>query len=155
MTAPAAPATALPHGGSTSTLDCPAIVVLVEPRNQSVGMNWRGSGCGRVWDVCVDGSLRMLSHDLYKPTSQAPVQVSGSVQNMGEGGRWAAMSVAIAGDMAARMTKPKSAEVQGPEVPVPRFLAGRRTCSLRPCATPLRRCCATHARASISSGQQE
>jgi hypothetical protein len=73
ITAPAAPATALPHGGSTSTLDCPAIVVLVEPRNQSVGMNWRGSGCGRVWDVCVNGSLRILSHDLYKPTSQAPV----------------------------------------------------------------------------------
>jgi hypothetical protein len=83
------------------------------------------------------------------------LQLLGSVQNMGEGGRWAAMSVAIAGYMAARMTKPKSAEVQGPEVPVPRFLAGRRTCSLRPCATPLRRCCATHARASISSGQQE
>lgn len=26
MTAPAAPATALPHGGNTSTFDCPAIV---------------------------------------------------------------------------------------------------------------------------------
>jgi hypothetical protein len=38
----------------------------------------------------------------------------------------------------ACMTKPKSAEVQGPEVPVPRFLAGRRTCSLRYNATTLR-----------------
>lgn len=32
MTAPAAPATALPHGGSVSTFDCPAIVKLLADR---------------------------------------------------------------------------------------------------------------------------
>jgi hypothetical protein len=32
MTAPAAPATALPHGGSTSTFDCPAIAKMSASR---------------------------------------------------------------------------------------------------------------------------
>jgi hypothetical protein len=62
ITAPAAPATALPHGGSTSTLDCPAIVVLVESRNRSLEENLWGSRRSRLWGLCVNGSWGILSH---------------------------------------------------------------------------------------------
>ena len=94
ITAPAAPATALPHGGSTSTFDCPAIVVLVEARNQSVGMGSRGSRWDRVWEVCGNGSLRMLSHRLYEPTRQGPVG-EGCGEYGEEGGRWVSIWVGM------------------------------------------------------------
>jgi hypothetical protein len=45
MTAPAAPATALPHGGSTSTLDCPAILKISPGRaNGAQSERWWMAG---------------------------------------------------------------------------------------------------------------
>jgi hypothetical protein len=140
ITAPAAPATALPHGGSTSTLDCPAIVVLVEPRNQSVGMDWRGSGCGRVWDVCVDGSLRMLSHDLYKPTSQAPVV--GVCTEYGGGravGRHVGRNSWVYGGAHDETQISRGSGPRGPSSAFPGRSPHLLTASLRYAATPLLR----------------
>jgi hypothetical protein len=48
MTAPAAPATALPHGGSTSTFDCPAIAkVLASCASERWSRSGDDRGCSR------------------------------------------------------------------------------------------------------------
>jgi hypothetical protein len=47
MTAPAAPATALPHGGSVSTFDCPAIAVVVS--SSCFGMRQRRMPPAEEW----------------------------------------------------------------------------------------------------------
>jgi hypothetical protein len=55
MTAPAAPATALPHGGSTSTLDCPAILKISPGRANGAldERSWTADDANLV--LCMDG----------------------------------------------------------------------------------------------------